>query len=99
MTSFFGLAGAVRPRVAVLGSTALLAMAWAGAANAQSTTSTTTAAVPVVDEDDVEEIVVTAERREASIQTVPIAVTAISAEAIQSRQITEAKDLQRFLQD
>jgi iron complex outermembrane receptor protein len=43
-----------------------------------------------------EEIVVTAERREASIQTVPIAVTAISAEAIQSRQITEAKDLQRF---
>jgi iron complex outermembrane receptor protein len=43
-----------------------------------------------------EEVVVTAERREASIQTVPIAVTALSSEALETRQVTEAKDLQRF---
>ena len=42
-----------------------------------------------------QEVVVTAERREASLQSVPVAVSAISAEAIADRQITEAKDLQR----
>ena len=43
-----------------------------------------------------EEVVVTAERREASLQTVPIPVTALTKEAIENHQITEAKDLQRF---
>jgi iron complex outermembrane recepter protein len=43
-----------------------------------------------------EEVVVTAERREASLQSVPVAVSALSAEAIENRQVTEARDLQRF---
>ncbi|MCP5327118.1 MAG: TonB-dependent receptor [Sinobacteraceae bacterium] len=43
-----------------------------------------------------EEIVVTAERREASLQSVPVAVSALSAEAIENRQVVEARDLQRF---
>jgi iron complex outermembrane recepter protein len=44
-----------------------------------------------------EEVVVTAERREASLQTVPIAVSALSAETIENRQIRACEDLQRFV--
>ena len=43
-----------------------------------------------------EEIVVTAERREASLQTVPVPVTAITAESLQNKQVTEARDLARY---
>lgn len=39
------------------------------------------------------EIVVTATRREQRIQDVPIAISAISAEAIQERQVTQVSDL------
>ncbi len=44
-----------------------------------------------------EEITVTAQRREESLQTVPVAVTAISPEALQNRQITDSQDLQRLV--
>jgi iron complex outermembrane receptor protein len=44
-----------------------------------------------------EEIVVTAQRREESLQTVPVAVTAISSEALHQHQITDSQDLQRFV--
>lgn len=44
-----------------------------------------------------EEVVVTAERREASLQTVPVAVSAISESVLENRQISEAEDLQRFV--
>ncbi len=43
-----------------------------------------------------EEIVVTAERREASLQSVPVPVTALSVEALENRQVTEARDLARY---
>ncbi len=43
-----------------------------------------------------EEIVVTAERREASLQDVPVPVTAITAEALEKKQVTEARDLARY---
>ena len=43
-----------------------------------------------------EEIIVTAERREASLQSVPVPVTAITAEALSNKQVTEARDLARF---
>ena len=43
-----------------------------------------------------EDIVVTAERREADIQEVPLAVTALSLEQIGQLQITQAQDLQRY---
>jgi len=101
MTSFFGLGGAVRPRVAVLGSTALLAMAWAGAwagaANAQSTTSTTSAAVPVADENDVEEIVVTGSqiRGGKNIGATPLSV--IGIEQIQAVAAVSGADLYRSI--
>lgn len=43
------------------------------------------------------EIVVTAERREASLQSVPVAVSALTAESLQNRQVTESSDLQRVV--
>ena len=42
---------------------------------------------------ELEEITVTAQRREASLQEVPAAVTAISAEALVERQITNVRDI------
>jgi iron complex outermembrane recepter protein len=43
------------------------------------------------------EIIVTAERREAPLQDVPLAVSALSAEQVENLQITEAEDLQRIV--
>lgn len=45
----------------------------------------------------IEEIVVTARRREENIQSVPVAVTAISALQIEERSITSAQDIQYFV--
>jgi len=44
-----------------------------------------------------EEIVVTAERREASLQSVPIPVSALSRQAIDNRQVGFASDLERYV--
>ncbi len=44
-----------------------------------------------------EEIVVTAERREANLQEVPIAVSAISMEQMDKWQIRQGQDLQRYV--
>jgi iron complex outermembrane receptor protein len=44
-----------------------------------------------------EEIVVTAERRTASVQNVPIAVSAFSASELERRQINETLDLVRYI--
>ncbi|MBL8645575.1 MAG: TonB-dependent receptor [Rhodospirillaceae bacterium] len=44
-----------------------------------------------------EEIVVTAQRREEAIQTVPVAVSAFSAESLERRQVTQANDLERYV--
>ena len=41
----------------------------------------------------IEEVTVTAERREASLQEVPVAVTAFSAEAVERLQIDDFEDL------
>ena len=46
---------------------------------------------------ELEDIVVTAERREASLQDVPLAVSALSMDAIDNLQIKEAQDLQRYV--
>ncbi len=43
-----------------------------------------------------EEVVVTAERREASLQDVPVPITAITADAIEKLQVTSAQDLARY---
>jgi iron complex outermembrane recepter protein len=48
-------------------------------------------------EGGLEEVVVTAERKEADLQSVPISVTALSEAALETRQVTEAQDLQRYV--
>jgi iron complex outermembrane receptor protein len=58
--------------------------------------------VPVmaVAQDDtsrLEEVIVTAERRSASLQEVPVSVSALSAEGLENRMVQEAEDLQRFV--
>ena len=42
----------------------------------------------------IEEVVVTARRQEENMQSVPVAVTALSAEALEDRQITDTSTLQ-----
>ncbi|MEO8224014.1 MAG: TonB-dependent receptor [Gammaproteobacteria bacterium] len=49
------------------------------------------------DTSGIPEIIVTAERREANLQTVPVAVSALSAETLDNRQITDYQDLQSFV--
>ena len=79
-----------RQRSIVLGPIVLGIAALPVASLAQQPTSTQAESAG-----GLQEVVVTAERREASLQSVPVAVSAISAEAIADRQVTEAKDLQR----
>lgn len=44
-----------------------------------------------------EEIVVTAQRREQSLQSVPVPVSAFSVEQLENRQISEGQDLERYV--
>ena len=59
------------------------------------------AAAPVYAQSDnsgpIGEIIVTAERRDAALQDVPLAVSALSSEQVENLQITEAADLQRVV--
>jgi iron complex outermembrane receptor protein len=65
-------------------------LAAAVSAQAQQTPSTT---APAEVSGALEEVVVTAERREENIQTVPIAVSAFTADSMQSRNITDIQAL------
>lgn len=56
----------------------------AGAASAQT-------------EGGLEEVVITAQKRVATLQDVPVAVTAVSGETIENNQIRDAKDLQQLV--
>ena len=56
-----------------------------------------TPAFAQVSEGTLEEITVTAERREADLQVVPIAVSAFTRMELEERQIREAQDLQRYV--
>jgi len=67
-----------------------LCLTVAAVAGALVTQSTVTLAEPMDD------ILVTAERREASLQDVPLAVSAFDMEKIGDLQISEARDLQRY---
>lgn len=80
----------VRARLALSVSATALLMTGAPAL-AQTTTAPAPASSPAV----VDEIVVTAQKREQSVQDVPIAVTALSSEALQSRQIEGGSELLR----
>jgi outer membrane cobalamin receptor len=44
-----------------------------------------------------EEVIITAQKRAATLQDVPVAVTAVSGETIENNQIRDAKDLQQLV--
>jgi iron complex outermembrane receptor protein len=44
-----------------------------------------------------EEVIVTAERRSASLQEVPVSVSALTADGLEDRMVQEAEDLQRYV--
>jgi iron complex outermembrane receptor protein len=51
---------------------------------------------PAAKEDVANEIIVSARRREESLQETPVAVTVFSGETLEDRQITQTQDLERF---
>jgi iron complex outermembrane receptor protein len=56
------------------------------------------ASAPVVEaEEGLEEIVVTAQKREQRLQTVPVSVTALSADAIANNRLADFSDLTRVV--
>jgi iron complex outermembrane recepter protein len=65
---------------------------FATAAHAQTTTPAT---APVEPEAGLEEIVVTAQKREQNLQNVPVSVTALSAESLANQRIADFSDLTR----
>jgi iron complex outermembrane receptor protein len=67
-------------------SVGVLALCAPGAAMAQ-------AAPPAAEANRLEEIVVTAQKREQRLQDVPVAITAVSQETIQANRITTVRDL------
>ena len=71
-------------RQSVLGALALVSLFW------------TEAALPAVTDPFIEEIVVTARKREESLLEVPVAVTAFSAQAIRELNLVRLEDLARF---
>ena len=82
---------ATRPLSVYAVVSSILFLAGAAAAVAQEAPATSTAAP--ADTGGLAEIVVTAERRSENIQNVPIAVTAFTAEALQSRNLTDIHSL------
>lgn len=62
-----------------------------------SVLAATSAAAQEAKEPALEEVVVTAERREASSQDVPIAITAIDGDQLSRQRIQEARDLATFV--
>ena len=80
----------------LLASAALLAISPAAGQAARGATDSTKVTVTPPDT-GVAEILVTAQRREESLQNVPIAVTALSAARIADAGIREGRDLERFV--
>lgn len=64
----------------------LAALAWSGSAMAQDVD-------PSVQADEVDEIVVTARKREERLFDVPVAVTAVNAETLEERQFQSVRDI------
>jgi iron complex outermembrane receptor protein len=76
---------------ALLCSTGLLAIGYATPLRAQQTAQAT------ADTSGLEEIVVTARRREEKLQSVPISITALSGDDIRQHNVVELEGLQHFV--
>jgi iron complex outermembrane receptor protein len=78
---------------------AALLVAGAAAISVPAAAQTAPAAAPPATADDamLEEIIVTATKREQRLQDVPVSITAISGEVIQERQISDLRSLQGYV--
>jgi iron complex outermembrane receptor protein len=97
----FDFAGARGRFAAQVALGALAAAGFAGTAWSQelvSAPATTQAAdAPVAEpETELEEVVVTARRRDENLQDTPIAISAFSAQVLQDRQVLQTQDLERI---
>lgn len=79
---------ASKRRLLIWAASSALAMSWSGSAVAQS------ASDPDTQANTVNDIVVTAQRREERLQDVPIAVTALSGEQLDQNQIDDIASIQ-----
>lgn len=70
---------------------------WTMSALALVTTATPLTVVAQEGGGRLEEVIVTAERRAESLQDVPVSVSALSAEGLENRAVSEAEDLQRYV--
>ncbi|WCM28790.1 TonB-dependent receptor [Sphingomonas sp. QA11] len=75
----------------------LYALAVASQADAQTAPTTAAESAPAAEEEGLPEIVVTAQRREQRLQDVPIAISAFTAQELQTRQITRTIDLLSYV--
>lgn len=78
------------PRIWLYGSAALGALAWASTAVAQGAPAATAQGSGGA---ALEEVVVTAQRRTENLQQTPVAVTALSPEAMEQRNVQNTQDL------
>ncbi|MBV8783070.1 MAG: TonB-dependent receptor plug domain-containing protein, partial [Gammaproteobacteria bacterium] len=69
----------------------LLGLAWAGAAAAQEQSAASESSAPVL-----QEITVTATRREENLSRVPISITALTQESLDNRGIKDFSEVARF---
>jgi iron complex outermembrane receptor protein len=78
-------------KLSIASGTCVVILGASLSAQAQETSSTSAATAPATTEvsGGLEEIVVTAERREENIQNVPISVTAFTADAMQTRNLVD----------
>lgn len=103
MTNYWNLASRVSRLALAAAAMALPASAYAqvqgGSGQTDGAAGEPDAATPAgnaeVDAGGLDEIVVTARRREESLQDVPIAVQAFSGAALEERNLQDATDLQR----
>ena len=75
-----------RSTALMMAASALATLSWSGAAMAQDTG-------PSAREDQVDEIVVTARKREERLFDVPVAVTAVGAETLEERQFQTVREI------
>ena len=75
-----------RSTALLMAASAVATLAWSGTAQAQD-------AQPAAEADQVDEIVVTARKREERLFDVPVAVTAVTAETLEERQFQTVREI------
>src|SRR5689334_22518737 len=85
-----------RPRAAVLKAVLLGGCAMIGTAAHAAETAPGSAVLADASATSLEEVVVTARRREENAQTVPVALNAFSAETLEARRAYNVRDLQQL---